>query len=159
MTLPAATADAVESVRRSLARLNSSDRHHQFENSKRFCAFAQRLQLLVDQLLLLRSPPSPEDLPASEQTALRGIAVDLEGAAETVSAYVSKSKIFVLINCKSLLASIQERTAAIAGWLALLESAIHENPDLRKKIADLSRDMKQAIFIVRPRFQYHSLLH
>ncbi|KAI6686939.1 hypothetical protein NL676_032852 [Syzygium grande] len=148
MTLPAATADAVESVRRSLARLNSSDRHHQFENSKRFCAFAQRLQLLVDQLLLLRSPPSPEDLPASEQTALRGLAVDLESAAETVSAYVSKSKIFVLINCKSLLASIQERTAAIAGWLALLESAIHENPDLRKKIADLSRDMKQAIFIV-----------
>ncbi|KAF8018811.1 hypothetical protein BT93_H3647 [Corymbia citriodora subsp. variegata] len=145
MTLSATA--AVESVRRSLARLSSSDHHHQFENSKRFCAFVPRLQLLVDQLLLPPSP-SPENLPTSVQTALRGIAVDLESAAETVSAYVSKSKIFVLIKCKSLLTSIQERTAAIGGWLALLESAVHENPDLRKKIADLSRDMKQAEFIV-----------
>ncbi|XP_030537394.2 U-box domain-containing protein 43-like isoform X1 [Rhodamnia argentea] len=144
MTLSAAA--AVESVRRSLARLSSSDHNHQFENSKRFCAFVPRLQLLIDQLLL--PSPSPENLPASVQTSLRGIAVDLESAAETVLAYVSKSKVFVLINCKSLLASIQQRTAAIGGWLALLESAIHENPDLKKKIADLSRDMKQAEFIV-----------
>lgn len=155
MTL--STAAAVESVRRSLARLSCSDHHHQFENSKRFCAFAPRLQLTIDQLLL--PSPSPESLPASAQTALRGIAVDLEGAAETVSAYVGKCKIYVLINCKSLLASIQERTAAIGGWLALLESAIHDNPELRKKIADLSRDMKQAKFIVQLQLQFHSLLH
>lgn len=148
MTLSSAAAAAADSVRSSLARLSSLDHHHQFENSKRFCAFVPRLQLVVDQLLLLFPSPSPEDLPASVQTGLRGIAVDLGGAAETVSAYVSKSKIYVLITCNSLQASIQEQTEAIGGWLALLESAVHENPDLRKKVADLSRDMKQAKFIV-----------
>lgn len=37
---------------------------------------------------------------------------------------------------------------AISRWLTLLESAMAELPDLRKKIADLSTDMKQANFKV-----------
>lgn len=63
--------------------------------------------------------------------------------------YRKKSKIFVLINCKFFATSLQEHTAAIGSWLALIESSLSDDlPDLRKKTADLSRDMKQAHFTV-----------
>lgn len=82
------------------------------------------------------------------QTALKGIAGDLARAAETMSVYRKRSKIFVLINCLSLSASLQECTLAIGGWLALIEPSLHDQPEFRKKIADLSLDMKQAHFSV-----------
>lgn len=146
--------DAVDSIHRSLSELcvsdhNQNSRRHRFsfDVEARFSAFARRLQLAIN--LLLRSSPSPADFPPSVSTALKGIAADLVKALETVSVYRSRSKIFVLINCLSLCASLQERTSAISGWLALLDSALVDVPDLRKKVADLARDMKQARFEVR----------
>ncbi|KAL2898630.1 U-box domain-containing protein 44 [Bienertia sinuspersici] len=59
---------------------------------------------------------------------------------------MKRSKIFVLFNGRSLCKSLHDRTVAIAGWLALLESGLHGFPDLRKKVYDLSRDMKQPHF-------------
>ncbi|KAG2673124.1 hypothetical protein I3760_13G074800 [Carya illinoinensis] len=145
--------EAIESIQSSLSDLCvvSEDPHHQrrrfsFENPRRFSAFANRLQLLLHQLL--RSFPSPDSLPAAAVTAIKGVAADLSVAFETVSVYIKRSKIFVLVHCHSLRSSLQESTLAIADWLALLDSALHDLPDLRKKISDLSRDMKQAQFIV-----------
>ncbi|XP_031389228.1 U-box domain-containing protein 44-like isoform X2 [Punica granatum] len=141
---------AAGSIRRSLDRLcsaaaSNNNHRHQFDNYRRFSDFAARLQLALDHLL--RSSPA-ENLPASAQTALRGIASDLENAVEIASAYRERSKIFVLANCVSLATALQERTGAIGGWLALLDPALQGNPEIRKKVADLSRDMKQSHFTV-----------
>lgn len=146
---PTPTEAAIDSIQRSLSELCVTDEHQRrfyFDNPRRFCSFASRLQVILQQLL--RSSPSPESLPAAALTALKGIAADLTQAADTASLYLKRSKIFVLVNCRSLCDTLQERTLAIAAWLALLDSAIHDLPDLRKKISDLSRDMKQVQFIV-----------
>ncbi|TXG74405.1 hypothetical protein EZV62_002984 [Acer yangbiense] len=99
-------------------------------------------------LLRTSSSSSSDALPASVQTALKGIAGDLAKATETVFVYRRKSRIFVLINCLSLSSSLKDRTAAIASWLTLTESSLHNDhhPELRKKISDFSRDMKQTHF-------------
>lgn len=147
---PPSFSAAVDSINTSLSHLSSINDHHQSYSSnvqRRFSGFAQRLQLAVNQLL--RSSPSPDGFPASVHTAVKGIAVDLAKAVETASVYRTRSKIFVLINCVTLCAELQERTLAIFRWLNLLESAIVDLPELRKKIADLSLDMKQANFTVR----------
>ncbi|KAH7542239.1 hypothetical protein FEM48_Zijuj02G0052300 [Ziziphus jujuba var. spinosa] len=144
--------DAVNSIRHSLSDLCLPDQthHHHFSFSvpARFSSFAHRLQLVLNQLLRSSSSPSLDDFPPSVHTALKGIAADLVKALDTVSVYKTRSKIFVLINCLSLCSSLHERTSAISGWLALLDSAIVDSPELRKKVADLSRDMKQARFEV-----------
>lgn len=139
------TAPALESILRSLSELCLSDDNFAWENPRRFSAYANRLQLVLNQFL--RSS-SPEALSPSVQTTLRGVSGDLSKAVEAVSVYRNRSKIFVLINCQSLCASLQEHTVAIGGWLALLESTLPEGTDLRKKVADLSQDMKQAQFRV-----------
>ncbi|KAL1370116.1 hypothetical protein HN51_000427 [Arachis hypogaea] len=143
MTSPA---PALHSIHASLSDLCAPppDPRRPFHNPRCFSAFARRLQIVLDQLLLLL-PPTP---PLPVQTALKGIAGDLSKAAETVSLYENASKIFVLLNCKTLCSSLQEQTAAISGWLALLDSGIEEFPELRKKVSDLSRDMKLAQFRV-----------
>ncbi|CAN0854824.1 U-box domain-containing protein 43 [Linum grandiflorum] len=140
---------AVDSIHRSLSELcSTSPDQESFENSKQFTGYAHRLQLVFSQLL--RSSASVEELPASVETGLRGISGDLSNAAETVSVYRKRSKIFVLVNCQSLSASLLERTVAIGTWLELIESSLLDDflSDLRKKTSDLSRDMKQAKFRV-----------
>ncbi|XP_027111261.1 U-box domain-containing protein 44 [Coffea arabica] len=139
---------AVEAIHRALSDVSvSDDRQYAWENARRFSGYVKRMHFLVNQLL--RSTV-PENLPPSVLTALKGITVDLTQVAETLAVYKHKSKIFVLINCLELCASLQERTLAIAAWLALLGSAVQDDgiPDLQNKIADLSRDMKQAHFRV-----------
>ena len=159
MTSPAAAAtpllsmaDAVDSIKRSLSDLTTAATDNKgiafFENPRRFSGYATRLQNVLN--TVLRTCSSPDTLPASVQTALKGIAGDLAKANEIMSVYRNRSKIFVLINCLSLSVSLQERTLAIGGWLSLIDSSLHHHPypELRKKIADLSRDMKQAQFTV-----------
>ncbi|XVF69018.1 hypothetical protein PTKIN_Ptkin11bG0047300 [Pterospermum kingtungense] len=142
---PSTAAAAAESIHRSLTEITSFSSPDSFDNPRRFTAFASRLQLLLNHHHFLNS----DSLPPALQTALKGIASDLSKAAETVSVYRNRSKIFVLINCKSLSSSLQQHSSAIASWLALLESSISDNlPDLRKKASDLSRDMKQSHFTV-----------
>ncbi|KAG8495078.1 hypothetical protein CXB51_013235 [Gossypium anomalum] len=146
MTSPSYTAAAAaESIHRSLAELSSSSSSDSFDNSRRFTAFASRLHLLLNHHYFLNS----DSLSPALQTALKGIASDLSKAVLTVSVYRKRSKIFVLINCKSLSASLQQHSSAIASWLALIESSLSDNlPDLRKKTSDLSRDMKLSHFAV-----------
>ncbi|XP_059660878.1 U-box domain-containing protein 44-like isoform X3 [Cornus florida] len=140
------TLPAVESINRSLSEICSADEScYSWENPRRFSGYAKRLQLVLNQLLRFLSP---DNLPPSVQTSLKGIAGDLTEVVEALSVYRNKSKIFVLINCQSLRASLQQRTIAIGGWMALLESSLHDIPDLRKKVADLSKDMKQIQFRV-----------
>lgn len=137
---------AVDLLNRSLSEIcAAADHSYAWENPRRFSAYAKRLHLLLNQLL---RPPAPENLSPPVQTAVKGISGELKKADEALSAYRNRSKIFVLINCLSLCASLQECTLAIGGWLALLDSSIHDVVDLRKKVADLSRDMKQAQFKV-----------
>ncbi|KAL3518052.1 hypothetical protein ACH5RR_020641 [Cinchona calisaya] len=138
----------VDAINRALSDIVVADDHqYAWENARRFSGYAKRLQLLVNQIL--RSSP-PEKLPASVQTALKGISGDLTQVSGTLAAYKRKSKIFVLIKSRELCASLQERTLAIGAWLALLASAVQDDDvsDLQKKMADLSRDMKQAQFRV-----------
>ncbi|GAB4824537.1 hypothetical protein Ancab_007413 [Ancistrocladus abbreviatus] len=137
----------LDSIHRSLSELCVPDEttYYHWENPRRFTAFARRLQLLLNQLL--RSSPEIASSP-SVQTALRGISGDLAKIVDTVMVYREKSKIYVLINCRVLCATLQERTAAVGGWLALLETVMNGYPDLRKKVSDLARDMKQAQFMV-----------
>nr|AFN53678.1 U-box domain-containing protein [Linum usitatissimum] len=140
---------AVDSIHRSLSELcSTSPDQESFENTKQFTGYAHRLQLVFSQIL--RSSASLEELPASVETGLRGISEDLSDAAETVSVYRKRSKIFVLVNCQSLCASLLERTVAMGTWLELIESSLLDDflSDLRKKTSDLSRDMKQAKFRV-----------
>lgn len=142
------TLSAVDSIQASLSEICAADDDHSYcwENHRRFSGYAKRLRSVLNQLL--RSSSSPENLPPSVQTSLKGTSADLTKAAETLSVYRNKSKIFVLINCQSLSSSLQDRTVAIGGWLSLLDSALPEISDLRKKVSDLSRDMKQAQFRV-----------
>ncbi|KAL5580728.1 hypothetical protein UlMin_013170 [Ulmus minor] len=139
---------AVDSIQTSLSFLcvSGGDDDDSFDVPRRFSGFALRLQVVVNQLL--RSSSSLDAFPTSVQTAIKGIAADLAKAVSTVAVYRSRSKIFVLVNCLSLCGSLHERALALSGWLNLLDSAILDVPDLRKKIADLSRDMKQAQFKV-----------
>lgn len=113
-----------------------------FDTPRRFASFAHRLS----HLLLLPLPHSPP-----VHTALKGLSAELSKAAETVSVYNNGSKILVLVTCKILSSALQERAVAIAGWLALLASALPaagDDDDLRKKVSDLARDMKLAQFKV-----------
>ncbi|XWS28679.1 hypothetical protein CRYUN_Cryun25bG0091900 [Craigia yunnanensis] len=142
---PSTATAAADSIHRSLSELTSCSLPDSFDNPRRFTAFASRLQLLLNHHHFLNS----DSLPPALQTALKGIASDLSKAVETVSVYRKRSKIFVLINCKSLSSSLQQHSSAIASWLALIESSLSDNlPDLRKKTSDLSRDMKQSHFTV-----------
>jgi len=133
----------LQSIRRSLSDISSPPSDHRpFDTPRRFAAFANRLS----QLLL---PPLPQSPPV--HTALKGLATELSKAAETLSVYNNGSKILVLVGCKSLCSSLQERAVAIAAWLALLASALPSgdgDDDLRKKVSDLARDMKLAQFRV-----------
>ncbi|KAF8397272.1 hypothetical protein HHK36_016184 [Tetracentron sinense] len=141
---PGFPAPALESIHQSLSEICVPDENYSWENARRFCGHAKRLQLVLNQFI--RS--SLENCSPSVQTAFKGIAGDLTKSGESLSVYRNRSKIYVLINCQALCSSLQESTAAIGGWLALLDSAILDNPDLHKKISDLSRDMKQAQFRV-----------
>ncbi|OMO84367.1 Armadillo [Corchorus capsularis] len=142
---PSTAAAAAESIHRSLEELTSSSSPDSFDNPRRFTAFASRLRLLLNHHHFLK----PDSLPPPLQTALKGIASDLSKAVETVSVYRKRSKIFVLIDCKSLSSSLQQHSSAIASWLALIESSLSDDfHDLRKKTSDLASDMKQSHFTV-----------
>ncbi|XVF19852.1 hypothetical protein REPUB_Repub11eG0146600 [Reevesia pubescens] len=142
---PSTAAVAADSINRSVSELTSCPSSDSFDNPRRFTAFASRLQLLLDHHHFLNS----DSLPPALQTALKGIASDLSKAVETVLVYRKRSKIFVLINCKSLSSSLQQHSSAIASWLALIASSLSDDlPDLRKKSSDLSCDMKQSHFTV-----------
>jgi len=135
---------SVQPIRRALSDISSPPSDHRpFDTPRRFAAFAHRLSHL-----LLR--PLPQSPPV--HTALKGLAAELSKAAETLSVYNNGSKLLVLVNCKSLCSSLQERAVAIAAWLALLTSALPaaagDDEDLRKKVSDLARDMKLAQFRV-----------
>ena len=79
---------------------------------------------------------------------MKGISGDLSKAEEVVKVYEKSSKIFVLVNCKSLCLSLEEYAFCIGGWIALLDEALHDHPELHNKASDLSRDMKLAQFRV-----------
>ncbi|XP_031271163.1 U-box domain-containing protein 44-like [Pistacia vera] len=144
---PFSTAEAVESINLSLSDLSDNSNNQDFfENPRRFCGYVTRLQLPLN--TLIRTSSSLDTLSPSVQTALKGIAGDLAKAVETVLVYRNRSKIFVLINCISLSDELQECTKAIGAWLALTETSLHDHPELRKKIVDLSRDMKETLFKV-----------
>ena len=151
-------ASAIDSINRSFSDLCAfqEDHHFSFENSRRFSGFARRLQLFFNQLLSSLHSPL-ETFPASLQTSVKGISGDLSKAAEIVSIYEKSSKIFVLINCKSLCSSLQEHTVCIGGWLALLDLALQDYPELQKKSSDLCTDMKLAQFRVHFPFTRYSI--
>lgn len=144
---PLSTAEAVESIKRSLSDLNNKINNQDFfENPCRFCGYVLLLQLLLN--TLIRTFFSPYARPPSVQTYLKGIAGDLAEALETVLVYWNKSKFFVLIDYISLSDTLQECTTATGAWLALTETSLHHHPELRQKIAYLSRDMKETFFKV-----------
>ncbi|KAF5190805.1 Ring-type e3 ubiquitin transferase [Thalictrum thalictroides] len=121
------------------------DESYSWEIPRRFSGYLKRLQLILNHFL--RSPS--ENHSPSVQTALKGITSDLTKSSETLLLYKNKSKIYVLINCKSLCLSLQQSSISIAGWLALLDSTLLDNnPELHKKTSDLSTDLKQAQFKV-----------
>ncbi|KAL5995568.1 hypothetical protein ACLOJK_025632 [Asimina triloba] len=136
----------VDSINRSLSSiLPPSGDDYPWDPPRRFASYAKRLHLILNQCV--RSS-SPETATPSLHTAFKGIDGELKQATNALSAYKSRSRIFVLMHCQTLCASLQERSAAIAAWLALLESALLSNPDLHKKTADLARDMQHAQFKV-----------
>lgn len=145
-TLVVAVEESLQGLLSEIAEAGGDEHQYAWENARRFSGYVKRLQLVLGQLLRTLRPEA--DVSAAVQTSLKGIAGDLRQGAEALAVYRRKSKIFVLINCQSLRASLQERTLAIGGWLALLDSALAAIPDLQKKIADLSREMKQAQFKV-----------
>nr|GMD61245.1 U-box domain-containing protein 44-like [Ipomoea batatas] len=145
-TLVVAVEESLQGLLSEIAEAGDDEHQYAWENARRFSGYVKRLQLVLGQLLRTLRPEA--DVSAAVQTSLKGIAGDLRQGAEALAVYRRKSKIFVLINCQSLRASLQERTLAIGGWLALLDSALAAIPDLQKKIADLSREMKQAQFKV-----------
>ncbi|KAH9609727.1 hypothetical protein KSS87_012717 [Heliosperma pusillum] len=114
-----------------------------YDAPRRFLSYARRLHLLINNHLLGEISSM-----APIATALTGISVDLAKAVETMSFYREKSKIYVLINCRTMCTALQDRTASIGGWLALLETGVCMSSELRKKVSDLSRDMKLAQFNV-----------
>lgn len=151
MTSPAASpAAALDSITRTLSEIlgpaGVGEDDFPWDPPRRFASFAQRLQLVAHHLA--RSPPDLLSSSPAVHTALRGVAGDLEASRAALSTYRSRCQIYVLINCKPLCSSLRDRVASIASWLALLDSPFSPIPDLRKKVADLSRDMQQADFRV-----------
>ncbi|RZC90718.1 hypothetical protein C5167_028551 [Papaver somniferum] len=139
---------AVESIHHYLSEICSvPDENYSWENPRRFSSYIKRLQLVLNQFLRSNTDQS---FSASVLTALKGISGDLIKSSETLSSYRERSKIYVLINSEALRSSLQQRTVAIGGWLALLGSSVNleSNPDLHKKTIDLSRDMKLSQFPV-----------
>uniref|UniRef100_A0A0D6R4B5 RING-type E3 ubiquitin transferase n=1 Tax=Araucaria cunninghamii TaxID=56994 RepID=A0A0D6R4B5_ARACU len=118
------------------------------ESARRFGAYVSRMEQVLKQLdKVLPQPPPPV------QTALRGIAADLCKVESTIDAYKNKSKIYILIHCRSLSKTFQEITRSIGNWLALLDLGFQNsndknNNDLQKKSDQLSREMQQAQFLV-----------
>lgn len=139
------TPSPAETINRILEQLCTSDDVIPWETPRRFTVYAGRLHRII--VNLSRLPPEILYSP-TVHTALKGISGDIVKAAETVSVYRGRSKIYVLMNCRSLCCSLQDRTVGIGGWLALLETGLSGFPDVRKKVSDLSRDMKQAQFTV-----------
>ncbi|KAL2936640.1 U-box domain-containing protein 43 [Bienertia sinuspersici] len=141
---PPPSPSPLETLNRQLELIVNSNDTIPWDPARRFTSYAGNLHRITDNLLRLQNElilSSP-----SVNTAIKGISVDLAKAYDTVVVYKERSKIFVLINGRSLCKSLHDRTVAIAGWLALLESGLHGFPDLRKKVYDLSRDMKQPHF-------------
>ncbi|KAF9591357.1 hypothetical protein IFM89_003980 [Coptis chinensis] len=136
-----------QSLTKSLTTIcNIPNESYSFEPPRQFSNYSKRLQLILNHFL--RSPENHST--SSVQTALKGIENEINTSCEVLLVYRNKSRIYILINCQSLCGMLQDSGRAIAGWLALLDSAVsdHTNSDLRKKVLDLSRDMKQAQFRV-----------
>ncbi|PIA59456.1 hypothetical protein AQUCO_00400378v1, partial [Aquilegia coerulea] len=134
-------------ITKSLSEICSiPDETYSWETPRRFSGYLKRLQLILNHFL--RS----ENHSTSIQTSLKGISSDLIKSSETLLLYRKKSKIYVLINCKSLCLALQETAISIGKWLALLDSALLDhnnyNPELHKKVSDLSTDMKKTQFKV-----------
>lgn len=141
---PAAALDAVTStLSEILGSAGGGEDDFPWDPPRRFACFARRLQLIAQHLARSLSPPDILSSSPAVHTALRGISADLDAARAALSAY-RRNRIYVLINCKPLCSSLRDRAASIASWLALLDSPLSSLPDLRKKAADLSRDMQQA---------------
>ncbi|MCL7034547.1 hypothetical protein MKW94_021224 [Papaver nudicaule] len=139
---------AVESIHHYLSEICSvPDETYSWENPRRFSSYIKRLELVLNQFLRSNTD---QNFSASVLTALKGISGDLIKSIETLLSYRERSKIYVLINSEALRSSLQQRTVAIGGWLALLDSSINldTNPELHKKTVDLSRDMKLSQFSV-----------
>ncbi|WOL18652.1 U-box domain-containing protein 44-like [Canna indica] len=134
---------ALDSITRSLTEICSGDvgggGEYRWEPPRRFTDFARRLEAVVHRLArapeLLSSP--------AVRTALGGLAADLDAARTTLSSYRSRSPIYVLIHCVPLSDALRGRATSIAAWLALLDAPFATLPDLKKRAADLSRDMDQ----------------
>ncbi|PKA51893.1 U-box domain-containing protein 44 [Apostasia shenzhenica] len=136
----AAAAAALDSIVLTLAEICAAeDDDYAWDPPRRFTSCARRLQLLAQQLATLADLSSPAAI-----TALRGISGELEASRAALSAYRRPSRILVLINCLPLCASIRSHASAIASSLALIDPALSTLPDLRKKAADLSRDLLQS---------------
>ncbi|XP_077233076.1 U-box domain-containing protein 43-like [Tasmannia lanceolata] len=136
---------AVESINSAISEIcGPSEDYYSWESPRRFSGYIKRLHHLLKQLL----GSSPQNPPPSVHTALKGIAGDLTKSGEILSDYRTKSRIYVLIHCHSLCASLEERTVAIGAWLSLLDSSLLHNSDLRKKVSDLSTDMQLSQFRV-----------
>ncbi|CAN6469850.1 unnamed protein product [Victoria cruziana] len=142
-------ATVAESINKLLAEICDAD--YQWECPRRFSAFAERLDLLLNQFFKSTAAAAGE-LPTSAQTALRGIAADISKANLTLNSYRTRSKIYVLINCQTLCDALLDCSTSIARWLALLQSSLaesdSESADLRRKTADLSSEMQLAQFKV-----------
>lgn len=140
--MPSPPPAVLGSITRLLSQISESDLDppSQPDPPRIFTRFAARLHVITHQLAphsdLLSSSPAAS-------TALRGLAGDLETSLRTLRNY-KKAPIFILINCKPLCSSLQTQTKSIASWLALLDSTISSLPDLRKKVADLELDMRNA---------------
>ncbi|KAJ6822702.1 U-box domain-containing protein 44-like [Iris pallida] len=136
-------ATALDSINRILPEIiagggaSGDEEAYCWDPPRRFSGFAKRLQLLVHGL----SRSADLSLPAVS-TSLRGIAADLDLSRRPLSAYRSRSRIHVLINCIPLCSSLRDISVSLSSWLALLDSSLIPLPDLRKKAADLSADMQ-----------------
>ncbi|KAH9311648.1 hypothetical protein KI387_026683, partial [Taxus chinensis] len=114
------------------------------ESGRRFHEYVKRVEEVlkaVDKVFMSQQPPPV-------QTALRGIAADLSRAQTTTDLYKNKSKIYVLINCRTLTKALQDITRSIGKWLTLLDLGLQNNYHLHDKSDALSREMQQALFSV-----------
>lgn len=115
------------------------------ESFCRLASFLEQLQTIVTQL----EPLTTSELPNGIQTALKGIKSELHTFQDSLQLCNSKSRLYLLTHCRSLVNDIHLTTHSIGQWLMLVPHALPTQlRNLSKNVDYLAREMQQAQFMV-----------
>lgn len=115
----------------------------QRENPRKIVSFIERIHSLFLQIETVCSEEQP---PIT--TELQRILIDLHRLSDILLLYKSKSRLFLLIRCRTLNEKLKNLVYSIAKWLDLLSLRLRHKNELCKGITDLASEMRRTQFMV-----------